>query len=141
VWSSRRTVAKRRRCPPNIAQQSPPSLRFSRLETSLQSRERLDNHFQQIEDNGTNGYNSIAGIDNDRFTEGFRTPAVCIARHVGWSGRPRLDVGQAFESPARKKPRGRLGAVWLGATYGDLKVGGETIEGIQPQLLKVQTRD
>ncbi len=49
-----------------------------------------------------------------RFAEGFRTPALCR--------RAVLDAGPAFESLVRRKPRGGRGAVWLGGTYGDLKV-------------------
>ena len=47
-------------------------------------------------------------------TEGFRTPALC--RRAG------LGAGPGSESLVRGKPRGRIDAVWLGATYGDLKV-------------------
>ena len=55
-----------------------------------------------------------------RFAEGFRTPALCR--------RAVLDAGPAFESLVRRKPRGGRGAVWLGGTYGDLKVA----DGFRP---------
>ena len=44
----------------------------------------------------------------------------------GFGRRPfaggRGSTGPAFESLVRRKPRGGRGAVWLGGTYGDLKV-------------------
>src|SRR5271157_3682929 len=49
-------------------------------------------------------------ICNDRFTEGFRTAALCRR------------AGPASESLVRRKPRGGRGAVWVGATYGDFAV-------------------
>jgi hypothetical protein len=46
--------------------------------------------------------------------KGFGTPALC--RGAG------LYAGPAFESLVRRKPRGGRDAVWLGASYGDLKI-------------------
>ena len=44
----------------------------------------------------------------------------------GFGRRPQhcktIGAGPAFESLVRRKPRGGGGAVWLGGTYGDLKV-------------------
>ena len=49
-----------------------------------------------------------------RFGEGFRTPTPC--------GTVVRVAGAAFESLPRRKPRVGRGAVWSGATYGDVRV-------------------
>ena len=64
-----------------------------------------------------------AGADSGRSTEGFRMPALC--RRTGPDG------GPAFESLVRRKPRGGRGAVWLGASYGDLKVADGSRVGLR----------
>ena len=62
-----------------------------------------------------NTQSELPFITNGGLAEGFRTAALC--RRAG------LGAGPASESLVRRKPRGGRGAVWLGGTYGDLKVG------------------
>jgi hypothetical protein len=64
--------------------------------------------------------------------KGFGRRLFAGARGLTWGGRSKASQG---------KTAGTIRRGLVGATYGDLKVGGETIEGMQPQLLKVQTRD
>ena len=71
----------------------------------------------------------IAAICNVRFSEGFRTPALC--RRAG------LGAGPASESLVRRKPRGGRGAVWLGGTYGDLKVAGGSLVGLRGPVARI----
>ena len=56
----------------------------------------------------------VDAIRNVRLTEGFGCRPFAGALGLG--------AGPGSESLVRRKPRGGRGAVWLGASYGDLKV-------------------
>jgi hypothetical protein len=66
---------------------------------------------------------SKAAVCYVRFTEGFRTAALC--RRAGF------DAGPASESLVRRKPRGGRGAVWLARPMGILRLRPERSLGFE----------
>jgi hypothetical protein len=62
-------------------------------------------------------------VDFRALIRGFRMSALCRRAGTG--------AGPASESLVRRKARGGRGAVWLGASYGDLKVADGSRVGLR----------